>query len=67
MQDALTAARRALAAAKAHAQGARVIEEEGYPVAAILAKLQQRLVALEPDAVSRRKPGSGSCLCPRLR
>jgi chromatin segregation and condensation protein Rec8/ScpA/Scc1 (kleisin family) len=48
VQDALTAARRALAAARAHAQGARMIEEEGYPVAAILAQLEQRLRALEP-------------------
>ena len=48
VHDALTAARRALAAAKAHAQGARMVEEEGYPVAVILVQLEQRLRALEP-------------------
>ena len=48
VHDALTAARRALAAAKAHTQGARMVEEEGYPMAMILAQLEQRLRALEP-------------------
>lgn len=48
VHDALTAARRALAAAKAHAQGARMIEEESYPVTMILAQLEQRLGAVEP-------------------
>ena len=48
MQDALLAARRALAVAKAHAQGLRSLEGESYPVAAILALLDRRLEALEP-------------------
>jgi segregation and condensation protein A len=48
VQDALTAARRAVAAAKAHTQGAHMVADEGYPVAAILAQLEQRLGALEP-------------------
>ncbi len=48
VQDALTAARRALAAAKAHAQASRSIENESYPVAEILAQLDRRLEALEP-------------------
>ena len=48
LQDALRAGRRALATAEAHAQGARVLEEEAYPAAAILAQLEQRLQALEP-------------------
>jgi uncharacterized protein involved in copper resistance len=48
VQDALTAARRAVAAAKAHTQGAHMVADEGYTVAAILAQLEQRLGALEP-------------------
>ncbi len=42
------AARRAPAVAKAHAEGARALESESYPVAAILAQLDRRLEALEP-------------------
>ena len=48
VQDALLAARRALALARAHAQGSRSFEGESYPVAAILAQLDRRLEALEP-------------------
>ena len=48
VQDALVAARRALAVAKAHAQGSRSLEAESYPVADILAQLDRRLAALEP-------------------
>ena len=48
VQDALLAARRALATARAHAQGSRSFEDESYPVAAILAQLDRRLEALEP-------------------
>jgi segregation and condensation protein A len=56
VQDALLAARRALAAARAHAQGSRSLEGESYPVAAILAQLDQRLEALEPGrGVSTRE------------
>jgi chromatin segregation and condensation protein Rec8/ScpA/Scc1 (kleisin family) len=47
VQDALLAARRALAVAKAHAQGSPSFEGESYPVAAILAQLDRRLEALE--------------------
>ena len=48
VQDALLAARRALAIARAHAQGSRELETESYPVAKILAQLARRLEALEP-------------------
>ncbi len=48
-------------------QGATMVEEEGYPVATILAQLEQRLRALEPGLGGRPKPFSGSCLCPRPR
>ncbi len=48
VQDALMAARRALATARAHAQGLRSLDTESYPVAAILAQLDRRLEALEP-------------------
>jgi segregation and condensation protein A len=48
VQDALLAARRALAVARAHAQGSRSFEGETYPVAATLAQLDRRLEALEP-------------------
>ncbi len=53
--DALLAARRALAAARAHAAGARSLDES-YPVAEILAQLDRRLEALEPGrGVSTRE------------
>ena len=56
VQDALAAARRALAIARAHAQGSRSLEAERYPVAAILALLEERLEALEPGrGVSTRE------------
>jgi chromatin segregation and condensation protein Rec8/ScpA/Scc1 (kleisin family) len=48
VQDAVLAARRALAVARAHAQGSRSFDSESYPVAAILAQLDRRLEALEP-------------------
>lgn len=48
VQDALLAARRSLAVARAHGQGSRSFEGESYPVAAILAQLDRRLEALEP-------------------
>ena len=48
VQDALVAARRALATAKAHAQGSRSLDGETYPVAEVLAMLDWRLAALEP-------------------
>ena len=48
VQDALRAARRALAVAQAHAQGSRSFEGENYPVAEILAQLDRRLEELEP-------------------
>ena len=48
VQDELMGARRALAASKAHMQGARMIKEGGYPVATILAQLEKRLGVLEP-------------------
>ena len=48
LQDALMAARRALAVARAHAQGSRSFESESYPGAAILVQLDRRLEALEP-------------------
>ncbi len=47
VQDALVAARRALAAARTHAEGSRALDTESYPVAAILAQLDRRLEALE--------------------
>ena len=47
VQDALLAACRALAVAKAHAQGSRSLDGERYPLAAILAQLNRRLEALE--------------------
>ncbi len=46
--DALLAARRALAVARAHAAGARSLDGESYPVAEILAQLDRRIEALEP-------------------
>ncbi len=46
--DALLAARRALAVARAHAAGARSLDGESYPVAEILAQLDRRLETLEP-------------------
>jgi segregation and condensation protein A len=48
VQDALLAARRALAVASSHAAGARSLDGESYPVAEILAQLDRRLEALEP-------------------
>jgi chromatin segregation and condensation protein Rec8/ScpA/Scc1 (kleisin family) len=45
--DALLAARRALAVARAHAAGARSLDGESYPVAEILAQLDRRIEALE--------------------
>lgn len=48
VQDALAAARLALAEAKAHAQGARLLEGESYPVAEVLARLEGRLETLAP-------------------
>jgi chromatin segregation and condensation protein Rec8/ScpA/Scc1 (kleisin family) len=54
--DALLAARRALAVARAHAAGARSLDGESYPVAEILAQLDRRLEALEPGrGVSTRE------------
>jgi segregation and condensation protein A len=54
--DALLAARRALAVARAHASGARSFDGESYPVAEILAQLDRRLEALEPGrGVSTRE------------
>ena len=67
VQDALAAARRAVAAAKAHAQGARMIEEEGYPVAAILAQLEQRLRALEPGRAVSTAAWFGELPAPEAR
>ncbi len=56
VQDALLAARRALAVARAHAAGARSLDGESYPVAEILAQLDRRLEALEPGrGVSTRE------------
>ncbi len=56
VQDALVAAGRALAVAKAHSEGARAIETESYPVTEILAQLDRRLEALEPGrGVSTRE------------
>jgi segregation and condensation protein A len=56
VQDALLAARRALAVARAHAAGARSLDGESYPVAEILAQLDRRIQALEPGCgVSTRE------------
>ncbi len=46
VQDAIVAARRAVAVAKA--QGSSSLEAESYPVAEVLAHLDWRLAALEP-------------------
>jgi chromatin segregation and condensation protein Rec8/ScpA/Scc1 (kleisin family) len=56
VQDALVAARRALAAARTHAEGSRALDTESYPVATILAQLDRRIEALEPGrGVSTRE------------
>ncbi len=48
VHDALLAARRALAVAKAYAQGSNAVLPERYPVEDILAALEHRLATLEP-------------------